>query len=94
MPDSDPNRAWLFRLRQLARECQLPGPIRINVGITKRGAAELRRSLRRDGVTVEAVDCAGAPTRRVVLEGMMFEWLDDWALETRKGPTPPKRSRA
>ncbi|MEJ0012833.1 MAG: hypothetical protein WDM94_09445 [Bauldia sp.] len=75
MPDSDPNRAWLFRLRQLARECPLPGPIRVNVGVTRRAATELQRSLRRDGVRVETIDCAGKPTHRIVLEGMTFEWL-------------------
>jgi hypothetical protein len=75
MPEGDPVRAWLHQLRRVAQDCPLPGKIRVNVGVTRAAANALQHALRREAFPIEAVDCAGDATYRIVMDGVTLEWL-------------------
>jgi hypothetical protein len=75
MPEGDPVRAWLHRLRSVAQNSPLPGRLRVNVGVTPAAATALQHVLRREAVPVAAIDCAGRSTYRIEIDGVTFEWL-------------------
>jgi hypothetical protein len=76
-------RAWLYQIRGAARAAPFRLPeASIRISVTPKTANEILEALGVNEKAAHAIDCAGRPTRRLLLDGIVIEWL---AAEARGG---------